>query len=65
MSRKYIRDSAQKPIGIVDEGTTVDKLMSGDGRTLLATYNHSTNKTYDAKGRLVGNGDLLQTQIRN
>ena len=63
--REYIRDSSQKPIGIIDRGSSVDKLMSGDGTELLAIYNKSNNSTYDASGRLVGKGDQLQRKIRN
>ena len=54
----YIKDSSQKIIGSIIE--------SGDGLSIqnaslkiIGNYKQSVNKTYDANGNFVGDGNLL------
>lgn len=59
--RTPIRDNRSRPIGYIDNNS---RLFDKTGGNLIATYNKSTNKTYDTKGNLVGNGNLLLTKIK-
>lgn len=59
--RKPIRDNRSQPIGYIDNNS---RLFDKTGGKLIATYNKSTNSTYDVKGNLVGNGNLLLTKIK-
>lgn len=59
--RVPIRGNRSQPIAYIDNG---NRLFDSTGSKLLATYNEAANSTYDAKGRLVGKGNLLMTQIK-
>ena len=59
--RTPIRDNRSRPIGYIDNNS---RLFDKTGGKLVATYNKSTNSTYDAKGTLVGKGNLLLTKVK-
>lgn len=60
----FIKDGNFRNIAQVrTSGTGNQSLTSGNGSKQLATFNKSNNATYDAKGRLIGKGNLLLTQV--
>lgn len=56
-----IRDNRSRPIGYIDNNS---RLFDKTGGKLIATYNKSTNSTYNANGTLVGKGNLLLTKVK-
>ena len=62
--RTPIRDSTSKPIAYIDTNGKNSRLFNNTGGKLVATYNSGTNSTYTSNGKLVGKGNLLQSQIK-
>lgn len=61
---KYLRDSKGRVLGIVTDSRDNRSLRDPSGKH-RATYDTKTNITRDARGRVMGTGDLLSTIIRN
>ena len=60
---KYLRDSEGKVLGIITDSQDNRSIRDSSGRH-RAAYDLKTNITRDAKGRVIGTGDLLSTVIK-
>jgi hypothetical protein len=61
---QIIRDSQFRPIGQIRSNGNQTQLFSGNGTKPLAVFNKSNNATYTTGGKLLGKGNLLDTQIK-
>jgi hypothetical protein len=61
MSQQNLRDSRGRPIGSIRTGANGrDELRDQHGGR-LGSYDPRSNKTYDARGSLVGTGNQLSS----
>ncbi len=59
-AREVLRDHRGTRIGTVEPQRLTGKLVARDARgVLLGTYNPRLNETRDARGRVIGRGNLL------
>lgn len=63
--RTTIRDNRNRPLGHVSTSNNGNsRLYDKNGANLVAFYSKGANSTYSANGRLIGKGNVLQTQIK-
>ncbi len=59
-AREVLRDHSGTIIGTVEPQRLTGKLVARDARgVLLGTFNPRLNETRDARGRVIGQGNLL------
>jgi len=62
MANQIIKDSKGSIIATIRESSNEDKIYSKSG-SHLGTYRKGSNKTYNASGSLIGNGNQLTRLI--
>ncbi len=62
MARQYLRDKSGHTIGYVDDRPNEQVIFDASGRR-KGHYDKKSNKTYDAAGHTLGEGNLLAALI--
>lgn len=60
-----IRDNRNRPLGHVTTSNGNSQLFDKTGGKLVAFYRKGANSTYSSTGRLIGKGNILQTQVKS